>query len=107
MDLQEPVSHFTTSPLPDIFQSSLRSLEKVATLPMASFGISLGLVQRILARGDGSVLKQTSKATLELSQSMFARWKVVLSDELLKTSAEQRYLCSPEVGKSVWSSGSN
>ena len=65
MDLQEPVSHFTTSPLPDILQSALRSLEKVATLPMASFGISLGLVQRVLAGGDGSVLKQRSKATLE------------------------------------------
>ena len=58
MDLQETVSHFTTSPLPDIFQSTLGALEKVARLPMASFGISLGLVQGVLARGDGSVLKQ-------------------------------------------------
>ena len=66
MDLQEAVSHFTASPLPDIFQATLRALEKVATLPMASFGISLGLVQRILAGGDGSVLKQISKATLDL-----------------------------------------
>ena len=89
MDLQEPVSHFTASPLPDIFQSTLRALEKVATLPMASFGISLGLVQCVLAGGDSSVLKQ--KATLE-QFAMFWNWKVVPSDELLKTSAEQSCL---------------
>ena len=56
-NLQESIPDLTSSPLPDVPQTSLRSFAKVSGLAMARFGISPGLVERVLACRDVPVLE--------------------------------------------------
>ncbi len=56
-DPQESVAHLAFAALPHVAEAPLRALLEVAALAVAGLGVALGLVQRVLARRDVSILK--------------------------------------------------
>ena len=57
-DLEEAVPDLAPPLLPDVSQPALGPLEEVAGLSVAQRGVALGLVQRVLARGNVAILKE-------------------------------------------------
>jgi hypothetical protein len=60
-DPQESVAHLAFAALPHVAEAPLRALLEVAALAVAGLGVALGLVQRVLARRDVSILKAETK----------------------------------------------